>query len=143
MATFASLTERVSAMRREGLKVAIDDVGFGKSSLEAWILLEPDIVILDEPTTALDVVVQRGVLQEIVRLRDQLGFAVLFITHDLPLLLEVSDRIAIMRDGQIVEHAPAEEIRDKPRHPYTRKLLESFPSLNGEPGAFARTGGTL
>ena len=106
------------------------------------LLLEPAVVILDEPTTALDVVVQRGILREIMRLRDELGFAVLFITHDLPLLLEVADRIAIMRDGEIVESAHAEEVRDRPRHPYTRQLLESFPSLTGETGAFVRSAGT-
>ncbi|GFJ87524.1 ATP-binding cassette domain-containing protein [Phytohabitans rumicis] len=104
------------------------------------LLLDPDIVVLDEPTTALDVVVQRGILREILRLRTELGFAVLFITHDLPLLLEVSDRIAIMLDGEIVEHAPAEEVRDRARHPYTRRLLDSFPSLTGERGAFVRSG---
>jgi ABC-type dipeptide/oligopeptide/nickel transport system ATPase component len=105
------------------------------------LLLDPQIVILDEPTTALDVLVQRGILQEIMRLREQLGFAVLFITHDLPLLLEVADRIAVMLDGRIVEYAPAEEIRDHPRQPYTRRLLDSFPSLTGERGAFVRSGG--
>ncbi|MDX3230416.1 dipeptide/oligopeptide/nickel ABC transporter permease/ATP-binding protein [Streptomyces sp. ME19-01-6] len=105
------------------------------------MLLDPQVLILDEPTTALDVVVQRGILQEIMRLRDEIGFAVLFITHDLPLLLEVADRIAVMLDGQIVENTPAEAIRDRPRHPYTRQLLDSFPSLTGERGAFVRSGG--
>ncbi|MGQ4389834.1 dipeptide/oligopeptide/nickel ABC transporter permease/ATP-binding protein [Streptomyces sp. SAS_270] len=106
------------------------------------MLLDPQAVILDEPTTALDVVVQRGILQEIMRLRDEIGFAVLFITHDLPMLLEVADRIAVMLDGEIVENAPAEDIRDRPQHPYTRRLLDSFPSLTGESGAFAGSGGT-
>ncbi|MEU9166276.1 dipeptide/oligopeptide/nickel ABC transporter permease/ATP-binding protein [Streptomyces sp. NPDC048420] len=106
------------------------------------MLLDPQAVILDEPTTALDVVVQRGILQEIMRLRDEIGFAVLFITHDLPMLLEVADRIAVMLDGEIVENAPAEDIRDRPQHPYTRRLLGSFPSLTGESGAFVRSGGT-
>jgi peptide/nickel transport system permease protein len=105
------------------------------------LLLEPQVVILDEPTTALDVVVQRGILQQILRLRGELGFAVLFITHDLPLLLEVADRIAIMLDGQIVEHASAEQVRDRPQHRYTRRLLHSFPSLTGESGAFVRSVG--
>jgi ABC-type dipeptide/oligopeptide/nickel transport system ATPase component len=105
------------------------------------LLLDPQVVILDEPTTALDVVVQRGILREVTRLRGELDFAVLFITHDLPLLLEVTDRIAIMREGQIVEEAPAEDIRDRPRHAYTRLLLDSFPSLTGERGAFVRSAG--
>ncbi|MGP3966305.1 ATP-binding cassette domain-containing protein [Streptomyces sp. 6N223] len=104
------------------------------------MLLDPQVMIMDEPTTALDVVVQRGILREIIRLRDELGFAVIFITHDLPLLLELSDTIAVMREGQIVEYAPAAEIYARPRHPYTRQLLGSFPSLTGERGAFVRTG---
>ncbi|MFD1829387.1 dipeptide/oligopeptide/nickel ABC transporter permease/ATP-binding protein [Streptomyces desertarenae] len=104
------------------------------------LLLDPQVMIMDEPTTALDVVVQRGILKEILRFRDELGFAVVFITHDLPLLLELSDRIAVMRDGEVVEYATAEEIHRRPRHPYTRTLLDSFPSLTGERGAFVRTG---
>ena len=103
------------------------------------LLLEPQIVILDEPTTALDVVVQRGILRELLRLRDRLRFAVLFITHDLPMLLEVSDHVAIMRDGRIVEYAPSEKIISQPQHPYTRTLLSSFPSLTGERGDFLRS----
>jgi peptide/nickel transport system permease protein len=103
------------------------------------LLLEPQVIILDEPTTALDVVVQRGILRELLRLRDRLQFAVLFITHDLPLLLEVSDRIAIMRDGIVVEYAPSDEIISRPQHPYTQQLLSSFPSLTGERGEFLRS----
>ncbi|GAA1593766.1 ABC transporter ATP-binding protein [Actinoplanes couchii] len=100
--------------------------------------LEPQVMIMDEPTTALDVVVQRDILREISRLRDELGFAVLFITHDLPLLLEISDRIAVMKDGSIVELAAATRLFQDPRHPYTRQLLESFPSLTGDRGSFLR-----
>ncbi|UED88756.1 dipeptide/oligopeptide/nickel ABC transporter permease/ATP-binding protein [Streptomyces profundus] len=104
------------------------------------MLLDPQVMIMDEPTTALDVVVQRGILREIIRLRDELGFAVIFITHDLPLLLELTDRIAVMRAGEIVEYGPAEEIYERPQHAYTRQLLESFPSLTGERGSFIRSG---
>ena len=104
------------------------------------MLLEPQVMIMDEPTTALDVVVQRDILREIVRLRDELGFAVVFVTHDLPLLLEISDRIAVMRHGRIVELDTAENLYRHAAHPYTRKLLGSFPSLSGERGAFIRTG---
>ncbi|NJP99008.1 dipeptide/oligopeptide/nickel ABC transporter permease/ATP-binding protein [Streptomyces zingiberis] len=104
------------------------------------LLLDPQVMIMDEPTTALDVVVQRSILREILRFRDELGFAVVFITHDLPLLLELSDHIAVMRDGEVVEYATAERIKEHPRHPYTRKLLGSFPSLTGERGSFIRTG---
>ncbi|MET0304159.1 MAG: ABC transporter ATP-binding protein [Microbacteriaceae bacterium] len=104
------------------------------------MLLEPQVMIMDEPTTALDVVVQRDILREIVRLRDELDFAVVFITHDLPLLLEISDRIAIMLQGEIVELGSADQIYRNPQDPYTRHLLESFPSLSGSRGAFIRTG---
>jgi peptide/nickel transport system ATP-binding protein len=104
--------------------------------------LEPPIMIMDEPTTALDVVVQRDILREISRLRDELGFAVILITHDLPLLLEISDRIAVMRHGEIVELGDAAQIYTTPRHQYTRRLLASFPSLTGSRGAFVR-GATL
>lgn len=100
--------------------------------------LDPQIMIMDEPTTALDVVVQREILREITRLRAELGFAVIFITHDLPLLLEISDRIAIMREGEIVELGDAVDLYTNPQHPYTKKLLASFPSLTGERGSFVR-----
>ncbi|MGM7698770.1 ABC transporter ATP-binding protein [Microbacterium sp. A84] len=104
------------------------------------MILEPQVMIMDEPTTALDVVVQRDILREIVRLRDELGFAVIFITHDLPLLLEISDRIAVMLRGEIVELSSADEMYRNPQHEYTRKLLASFPSLSGSRGSFIRTG---
>ncbi|WP_456284643.1 ABC transporter ATP-binding protein [Microbacterium sp. JZ101] len=104
------------------------------------MILEPQVMIMDEPTTALDVVVQRDILREIVRLRDELGFAVIFITHDLPLLLEISDRIAVMLRGEIVELRAADDMYRDPHHEYTRKLLGSFPSLSGSRGAFIRSG---
>ena len=104
------------------------------------LALDPQMMIMDEPTTALDVVVQRGIIREIMRLRERLGFAVIFITHDLPLLLEISDRIAVMLAGEIVELDTADRIYTAPRHPYTRRLLESFPSLTGERGSFVRSG---
>ncbi len=102
--------------------------------------LESQVMIMDEPTTALDVVVQREILRELGRLRDELGFAVIFITHDLPLLLEISDRIAVMRAGEIVETGDAVSLYTSPKHPYTRQLLASFPSLTGKRGAFVRGG---
>jgi peptide/nickel transport system ATP-binding protein len=95
------------------------------------LALEPELVILDEPTTALDVVVQREILQQVQDLQAQRGFAVLFITHDLSLLLEVAHRIAIMYAGEIVESAPAARLQHDARHPYTQGLLESFPPLRG------------
>jgi peptide/nickel transport system ATP-binding protein len=96
------------------------------------LALNPDVVVLDEPTTALDVVVQRDILTEIDRLREVFGFAVIFITHDLSLLLEISDHLAIMYGGRVVEYARARDILNEPRHPYTIGLLNSFPSLRGQ-----------
>ena len=95
------------------------------------LALEPELLILDEPTTALDVVVQREILQQIEALKRDFGFAVLFITHDLSLLLEFADRIAIMYAGEIVERAPAARLGASPQHPYTQGLLSSFPPLRG------------
>lgn len=102
------------------------------------LALKPQLMIMDEPTTALDVVVQREILQQISDLRHQYGFSVIFITHDLPLLLEISDRIAVMREGRIVELDTAAAIYHHAAHPYTRQLLGSFPSLTGERGDFVR-----
>ncbi|HEX7351321.1 MAG TPA: ABC transporter ATP-binding protein [Brachybacterium sp.] len=104
------------------------------------LALDPQLMIMDEPTTALDVVVQREILQEVLRLRQELGFAVVFITHDLPMLLEISDRIAVMKAGRIMELDTAENLYFEPKHPYTRTLLGSFPSLTGEAGDFVRAG---
>ena len=92
---------------------------------------EPEIVIMDEPTTALDVVVQRDILTQIAELREQLGFSILFITHDLSLLLEIADRITVMYAGQLLETGTARSISREPAHPYTKGLLSSFPSLRG------------
>jgi peptide/nickel transport system ATP-binding protein len=93
--------------------------------------LNPELIVMDEPTTALDVVVQREILQQIDALKREFGFAVLFITHDLSLLLEFADRIAIMYAGELVETAPAERFSVNPLHPYTQGLLQSFPPLTG------------
>ncbi|HEX3807011.1 MAG TPA: ABC transporter ATP-binding protein [Gaiellaceae bacterium] len=95
------------------------------------LALRPELVIMDEPTTALDVVVQREILQQVKVLQRELGFAVLFITHDLSLLVEIANRIAIMYAGEIVEEAPANEIHRAPKHPYTIGLMQSFPPLHG------------
>jgi oligopeptide/dipeptide ABC transporter ATP-binding protein len=92
---------------------------------------DPEVVIMDEPTTALDVVVQRDILAEIFELKSRLGFSVLFITHDLSLLLEIADRVAIMYAGQLVESGTREQIHLRAAHPYTKGLLTSFPRLRG------------
>ena len=93
--------------------------------------LRPQLLIMDEPTTALDVVVQQEILAQIKDLQAELGFSVLFITHDMSLMLELSDRIGVMYAGRIVELAPAAELRHGARHPYTKALLGAFPSITG------------
>lgn len=95
------------------------------------LALNPELIIMDEPTTALDVVMQREILTEIIRLREQFDFSVIFITHDLSLLLELTDRIAIMYAGRLVEMASQRDLYQHPRHPYSYGLLNSFPSLHG------------
>jgi peptide/nickel transport system ATP-binding protein len=95
------------------------------------LALTPQIVIMDEPTTALDVVTQREILVELTELRERLGFAVLFITHDLSLLIEIADSIAVMYAGRVVERAEAAALFRAPRHPYSLGLLSSFPPLHG------------
>lgn len=95
------------------------------------LALKPPLMIMDEPTTALDVVVQKEILAQITELREQLGFSIIFITHDLSLLVEIADRIAIMYAGQIVELAAARELFTNPLHPYTQGLMSSFPALTG------------
>ena len=95
------------------------------------LALRPELIVMDEPTTALDVVVQREILQQVRDLQAELGFAVLFITHDLSLLLELAHRVAIMYAGEIVEIGPSARLRDEPQHPYTVGLLQSFPPLTG------------
>jgi peptide/nickel transport system ATP-binding protein len=96
------------------------------------LVLEPQVVIMDEPTTALDVVMQRQILAQLVELRERLDFSVLFITHDLSLLVEFSDRIAIMYGGRIVEEARSADLYKDSLHPYSEGLLKSFPALRGE-----------
>ncbi|GAA4192555.1 ABC transporter ATP-binding protein [Microbacterium oryzae] len=93
--------------------------------------LRPRLLILDEPTTALDVVVQQEILAQIRELQQELGFSVLFITHDMSLMLELSDRIGVMYAGRIVELAPASVLKSGARHAYTQALLGAFPSISG------------
>ena len=97
----------------------------------------PELLIADEPTTALDVTVQAQIMELLNRLRRQLGTAVLFITHNLALVREQADRVAVMVSGQLVETAPAAELFRRPCHPYTRLLLRSVPSAAGRHAALA------
>jgi peptide/nickel transport system ATP-binding protein len=96
------------------------------------LALDPQVMILDEPTTALDVVTQREILEELMGLRDRLGFAALFITHDLSLLVEFADDIAVMYAGRLMERAPAASLFRAPRLPYTYGLLHCFPPMHGD-----------
>jgi len=95
------------------------------------LALNPQLMIMDEPTTALDVVVQKDIMQQIEQLKELMGFSILFITHDLSLMVEFSDRIGIMYAGEIVELAPAKDLFEHPLHPYTQGLMSSFPSITG------------
>jgi peptide/nickel transport system ATP-binding protein len=95
------------------------------------LALSPQLLVMDEPTTALDVVTQNQILVRIAELREQFGFAMVFITHDLSLLLEIADTIAIMYGGRIVEVAPRRVLHRAPAHPYSVGLLRSFPPLTG------------
>jgi peptide/nickel transport system permease protein len=105
------------------------------------LALSPRLLILDEPTTALDVVVQRSILQSIGALRRQLNLGILFITHDLSLLVEVADRIVIMYAGMIVEEAGARDLFEGARHPYAQALMRAFPPVGGERRRIAGIGG--
>ncbi|WP_406447762.1 ABC transporter ATP-binding protein [Streptomyces sp. NBC_00876] len=91
---------------------------------------EPELVVMDEPTTAVDVVMQRQILAQILRLQRRLGYAVVFVTHDLSLLMEIADRIAIMYAGRIVEIGAPKDLYADPLHPYTRGLRDAFPPLH-------------
>ncbi len=95
------------------------------------IALKPELIIMDEPTTALDVVVQRQILQQIADLQRELGFAVLFITHDLSMLIEFARRIGVMYAGELVEISDSRQLFRRPQHPYTVGLMNSFPPLAG------------
>ena len=93
------------------------------------ICLRPKVIIADEPTSALDVVVQRQVMATLARVQEELGAAVVLIGHDMGLMAQFIDRLAVMYAGRLVEVAPIAEIIDRPRHPYTRALVASLPSL--------------
>lgn len=102
----------------------------------------PTLVIADEPTTALDVTVQAQILQLLRTLQEEVGMAVLLITHDLGVVEEVANRVAVCYSGQIVESATAEELFSNPRHPYTRGLLDSIPRLDRPIGVLPSIPGT-
>jgi len=96
------------------------------------LAIMPPIIIMDEPTTALDVIVEREIISKIIELRKKLGFTILFITHDLNLLLEFVDRLAIMKNGEIVELDGVANIKKGGKHAYTKKLINAIPSASGQ-----------
>ena len=107
----------------------------------------PKLLVADEPTTALDVTIQAQIIELLAQLRQQLGMAILLITHNLGIVGDIADRVAVMYAGQIVETAPARELLKRPLHPYTQALMNSVPSLDSDaerltaiPGAVPRLG---
>ena len=92
---------------------------------------DPEVLIADEPTTALDVTIQAQILELVKDLRQKLGMAIVWITHDLGVIAGIADRVIVMYGGQIVEHAPVKELFGNPQHPYTRALLQTIPTVHG------------
>jgi peptide/nickel transport system ATP-binding protein/oligopeptide transport system ATP-binding protein len=93
---------------------------------------DPDVLIADEPTTALDVTIQAQILELVKDLRQKLGMAIIWITHDLGVIAGIADRVMVMYGGQVVEQAPVGELFARPQHPYTRALLQTIPKISGE-----------
>jgi oligopeptide transport system ATP-binding protein len=96
---------------------------------------DPDLLIADEPTTALDVTIQAQILELVKELRQKLGMAIIWITHDLGVIAGIADRVMVMYGGQVVEQAPVKDLFANPQHPYTRALLKTIPSLHGQRAA--------
>jgi peptide/nickel transport system ATP-binding protein len=102
-----------------------------RSMIAMAMLLTPDLVIMDEPTSALDVVAQRSLMAQIKELQHELGFAVIFVTHDMSLVSHFSDRLMVMYAGQVAEFGGTRQVFDRPLHPYSIGLMEAFPSIRG------------
>jgi peptide/nickel transport system ATP-binding protein len=102
-----------------------------RSMIAMALLFTPQLVMMDEPTSALDVVAQRSLMSKIKDLQRSLGFAVIFVTHDMSVVSRYADRVLVMYAGQIAEAARTEEIFQRPLHPYTRGLMTAFPSVTG------------
>jgi peptide/nickel transport system ATP-binding protein len=136
--------EEIAGRSAEVLRlVSIDPVHLGsyphqlsggmrqRAMIAMALLFTPQLVIMDEPTSALDVVAQRSLMHQIKALQEHLGFAVIFVTHDVSLIREFSDRLMVMYAGQLTELGPTSTVFSTPRHPYARGLLEAFPSIRG------------
>jgi peptide/nickel transport system ATP-binding protein len=102
-----------------------------RSMIAMALLFTPDLVIMDEPTSALDVVAQRSLMVHIKALQAELGFAAVFVTHDMSLVSHFSDRLMVMYAGQVAEWGTTRDVFDTPRHPYSIGLMEAFPSIKG------------
>src|SRR5690606_4861681 len=102
----------------------------------------PQVIIADEPTTALDVMVQAQVLQAIAELREQLGLSMILVSHDLSVVAQTCDEVAVMYAGKIVEYGPVEEIFLRPKHPYTQGLVQAFPDIHAERAPIVSIPGT-
>ncbi len=102
-----------------------------RSMIAMAMLFTPELVIMDEPTSALDVVAQRSLMVQIKELQQRLGFAVIFVTHDMSLVSHFSDYLMVMYAGQVAEYGGTRQLFDAPRHPYSVGLMEAFPSIRG------------
>jgi oligopeptide/dipeptide ABC transporter ATP-binding protein len=107
------------------------------------LICHPRLLVADEPTTALDVTIQAQILELLHRLRDELGMAILLITHDLGVVADYADEVLVMYAGRVVERAPVERLFAAPRHPYTVGLLGAIPRLRGDGGRLATIPGSV
>lgn len=114
-----------------------------RALIASAIALRPEILIADEPTTGLDVTIQAGVLALFKQMRDELGAAILLITHDLGVVAETCDRVAVMYAGEVVETGPVEEVVNFPRHPYTQALIRATPEVTQAQGDLEPIPGSL
>ena len=137
-------TEEIQRRSAEAMEmVGIDPVHLGsyphqlsggmrqRAMIAMALLFTPQLVMMDEPTSALDVVAQRSLMSKIKDLQRRLGFAVIFVTHDMSLISHFSDRLMVMYAGQVDELGATKKVFDRPLHPYTQGLLEAFPSIRG------------